>query len=377
MKNKKFDSLLTMKIILVAGARPNFMKIAPISEILSKKHINHKILHTGQHYDDDMSRIFFQELGIPEPDIYLGVGSGTHAEQTGKIMIEFEKICFAEKPDLVVVVGDVNSTLACAIVASKLCIPVAHVEAGLRSFDRSMPEEINRILTDRISDFLFTTCEDANVNLANEGVPADKIYFVGNVMIDTLLRFIEVSAKSDILDRLALKQNGNIQKYAVLTLHRPSNVDDAGTLKGIFDALKRLSEEIPIIFPAHPRTSNIINDSGLGDFLADQRTRISIIKPLGYIDFLRLMSKAAIVLTDSGGIQEETTILGIPCLTLRHNTERPVTVKEGTNTVVGNSPEKIIQAGLEVLEKGTLRKRIPKFWDGKAAERIVKTIVKP
>jgi len=334
-------------------------------------------VHTGQHYDDDMSKIFFDDLGMPQPDIYLGVGSGSHAEQTGKIMIEFEKICFAEKPDLVVVVGDVNSTLACAIVASKLCIPVAHIEAGLRSFDRTMPEEINRILTDRISDFLFTTCEDGNVNLTNEGVPADKIYFVGNVMIDTLLRFIEVSAKSDILDRLALEQNGNIQKYAILTLHRPSNVDDAGTLKGIFDALKRLSEEIPIIFPAHPRTSNIINDSGLGDILAGLRTRISIINPLGYIDFLRLMSKAAIVLTDSGGIQEETTILGIPCLTLRNNTERPVTVKEGTNTVVGNNPKKIIQAGLEVLEKGIQRKRIPKFWDGKAADRIVKTIVKP
>ena len=350
------------------------MKIGPVSEELAKNHIDHKILHTGQHYDDEMSKVFFDDLGMSQPDIYLGVGSGSHAEQTGKIMIEFEKICFEEKPDLVVVVGDVNSTLACALVASKLWIPVAHIEAGLRSFDRTMPEEINRILTDQISDFLFTTCEDANANLKNEGIADRKIHFVGNVMIDTLLRFIEVASKSDILERLALKENGSTKKYAVLTLHRPSNVDDAGTLKGIFAALKRLSEEIPIVFPAHPRTSKKIEDFGLAD--SGAKTRILITKPLGYLDFLCLMSKAAIVLTDSGGIQEETTILGIPCLTLRNNTERPVTVKQGTNTVVGNNPEKIIQAGLRILEEGITRKGIPKFWDGKAAERIVKTIVK-
>ena len=363
-----------MKILLVAGARPNFMKISPVSEVLSKNRISHKILHTGQHYDEDMSKVFFHDLGMPEPDIYLGVGSGTHAEQTGKIMIEFEKICFTEKPDLVVVVGDVNSTIACALVASKLNIPVAHIEAGLRSFDRTMPEEINRILTDQISDFLFTTCEDANTNLKNEGIPDSKIHFVGNVMIDTLLRFIEVSSKSDILDRLGLKQNDNIKKYAVLTLHRPSNVDDAETLKGIFTALERLSAEIPIVFPAHPRTLKKIRDNRLGDSIT--KTRILIIKPLGYIDFLCLMSKATIVLTDSGGIQEETTILGIPCLTLRKNTERPITVKEGTNIIVGNHPEKIIQEGLKVLEKGIQRKKIPNYWDGKAADRIVKTIIR-
>jgi UDP-N-acetylglucosamine 2-epimerase (non-hydrolysing) len=365
-----------MKIILVAGARPNFMKISPVSEALSKNRIGHKILHTGQHYDEDMSKVFFHDLGMPEPDIYLGVGSGTHAEQTGKIMIEFEKTCFAEKPDLVVVVGDVNSTVACALVASKLNIPVAHIEAGLRSFDRTMPEEINRILTDQISDFLFTTCEDANTNLKNEGIPDSKIHFVGNVMIDTLLRFIEVSSKSDILERLGLKQNDSIKKYAVLTLHRPSNVDDAETLKGIFTALERLSEEVPIVFPAHPRTLEKIEDNRFGDSIPDNKARILIIKPLGYLDFLCLMSKATIVLTDSGGIQEETTILGIPCLTLRKNTERPITVKEGTNIVVGNRPEKIIQAGLKVLEKGIQRKKIPNFWDGKAADRIVKTIIR-
>jgi UDP-N-acetylglucosamine 2-epimerase (non-hydrolysing) len=237
-----------------------------------------------------------------------------------------------------------------------------------------MPEEINRILTDQIADLLFTTCEDANTNLKNEGIPDSKIHFVGNVMIDTLLRFIAVSSKSDVLERLSLKENDSIKKYAVLTLHRPSNVDDAATLKGVFRALERLSEEIPIVFPAHPRTLQKIEDNMIGDSIPDIESKIKIMKPIGYLDFLQLMSKAAIVLTDSGGIQEETTVLGIPCLTLRHNTERPITVKEGTNRIVGNDPDKIIQAGLEVLEKGAQRKSIPKYWDGKAAERIVQVI---
>jgi UDP-N-acetylglucosamine 2-epimerase (non-hydrolysing) len=303
------------------------------------------------------------------------VGSGTHAEQTGKIMIEFEKICLEEKPDLVVVVGDVNSTVACALVATKLQISVAHIEAGLRSFDRTMPEEINRLLTDQIADFLFTTCEDANVNLRKEGIPEEKIHFVGNVMIDTLLRFIEVSSKSDILRRLSLEENSDIKKYAVLTLHRPSNVDDAETLGGIFRALKRLSQEIPIIFPAHPRTIKQMEENGIGGSTAETGSKIMVMKPLGYLDFLRLMSKATLVLTDSGGIQEETTVLGIPCLTLRKNTERPITVKEGTNTIVGNDPDKIIQAGLEILAKGSQRKRSPQYWDGRAAARIVEILV--
>ena len=363
-----------MKIILVAGARPNFMKIGPVSEELSKNRIDHKVLHTGQHYDDEMSKIFFDDLGMSQPDIYLGVGSGSHADQTGKIMIEFEKVCFDEKPDLVIVVGDVNSTLACALVASKLWIPVAHIEAGLRSFDRTMPEEINRILTDQISDYLFTTCEDANVNLKNEGIADSKIHFVGNVMIDSLLRFIDAASKSDILERLALKDNDHAKKYAVLTLHRPSNVDDAATLKGIFSALNQLSEKIPIVFPAHPRTAKKIADYGLSD--SSTETRILITKPLGYLDFPCLMSKSAIVLTDSGGIQEETTILGIPCMTLRHNTERPVTVKKGTNTVVGTDPEKIVATGYRLLEQGITRTGTPKYWDGKAAERIVEVIIK-
>jgi UDP-N-acetylglucosamine 2-epimerase (non-hydrolysing) len=363
-----------MKIILVAGARPNFMKIGPVAKELAKNNVDHKVVHTGQHYDDEMSKVFFDDLGMSQPDIYLGVGSGSHAEQTGKIMIAFEKVCVDEKPDLVVVVGDVNSTLACAVVASKLWIPVAHIEAGLRSFDRTMPEEINRILTDQISDYLFTTCADANVNLKNEGIAESKIYFVGNVMIDTLLRFIDVASKSDILDRLGLKEDDRAKKYAVLTLHRPSNVDDPATLKGIFSALDRLSEKIPIVFPAHPRTAKKIEDFGLAGSGAEER--ILITKPLGYLDFLCLMSKAAVVLTDSGGIQEETTILGIPCLTLRNNTERPVTVKQGTNIVVGNDPDRIVREGLRVMEQGITRTGTPKFWDGMAAERIVKVIIR-
>lgn len=370
-----------MKIILVAGARPNFMKIAPLSSELQKRGIGYKIVHTGQHYDDKMSKTFFKDLQLPEPDIHLRVGSGTHAEQTGKILIEFEKVCFRLKPDLVVVVGDVNSTAACALAAAKLSIPVAHVEAGLRSFDRTMPEEINRILTDHISDYLFTTCEDANENLRKEGIPASKIFFVGNVMIDTLKRFIDLAEKSNILGELRLKENGKLSKYAVLTLHRPSNVDYEDILKGIFSALNRLSKKIPVIFPAHPRTLERIKSFALDDMvtyveelptsdLKESKKNVWAVSPLGYIEFLNLMSHASLVLTDSGGIQEETTILGIPCLTLRDNTERPVTIREGTNMVIGNHPETILSASFDMLENGLNGRRIPKFWDGKAAGRI-------
>lgn len=359
-----------MNIVLVAGARPNFMKIAPISRELQKEGIGHTLVHTGQHYDEKMSKAFFDDLLLPKPDVYLGVGSGTHAEQTGKIMIEFEKVCFQSKPDLLVVVGDVNSTVACALVASKLGIPVAHVEAGLRSFDRSMPEEINRILTDQIADYLFTSCEDANVNLRAEGIPASKIYFVGNVMIDTLKRFIGIAARSKILDSLKLRSNGTVAKYAVLTLHRPSNVDDGDKLKGIFSALEGLAKKVPTIFPAHPRTVERIKEFSLNDVLTD----IQAIPPLGYIDFLNLMSNASVVLTDSGGIQEETTVLGIPCITLRDNTERPVTVREGTNIVVGNDPKRILGTAFSVLEDGSSGNKIPRYWDGRAAGRIVKIL---
>ncbi len=383
-----------MKILLVAGARPNFMKIAPIVDEIERYRLNksrkqvdieYLIVHTGQHYDDNMSKFFFDDLQLPEPNIYLGVGSGSHAVQTGKIMIEFEIVCLEEGADLVVVVGDVNSTLACSLVAAKLLIPVAHVEAGLRSFDRTMPEEINRILTDQISDYLFTTCEDANVNLQNEGIPSDKIFFVGNVMIDTLFHHLEIAEKSNILQKLFLKKGNNVEKYALVTLHRPSNVDIPEKLEGILHALNSIAEEIRVVFPVHPRTlanivryklGNMINlIEDLSNFQAindDKKT--SATPPLGYIDFLSLMSNAALVLTDSGGIQEETTILGIPCLTLRENTERSITVKEGTNRLVGNDPEKIREAAFDLLLTGQKKKNMPKYWDGKASGRIVKVI---
>jgi UDP-N-acetylglucosamine 2-epimerase (non-hydrolysing) len=385
---------MMMKIILVVGARPNFMKIAPAVKAIQKynksqesrkRMISYQLIHTGQHYDNEMSDAFFKDLNLPSPDIYLGVGSGTHAEQTGKIMIEFEKVCLREKPDLVVVVGDVNSTVACALTAVKISIQVAHVEAGLRSYDRTMPEEINRILTDQISDYLFTTCEDANQNLKREGVPNEKIFFVGNVMIDTLLAHVELAKKSQILEELRLRENGRLKKYAVLTLHRPSNVDDQSILEGILRALKKISERIPVIFPAHPRTVSRIKNfklNGMVVFKSDSSfnnspdNKIMLTPPLGYLDFLCLMSNATLVLTDSGGIQEETTILGVPCLTLRNNTERPITLREGTNIVVGNTPNKIVRTAFHILKNGIPQKKIPKYWDGKAAERIVKILTK-
>lgn len=372
-------------IYLVAGARPNFMKIAPIAKEMDKVHLNYKVIHTGQHYDDEMSKAFFNDLGLSEPDIYLGVGSGNHGEQTAKIMIEFEKVCLEKTPDLVVVVGDVNSTIACALVASKICIPIAHVEAGLRSFDRTMPEEINRLLTDQLSDYLFTTCEDANQNLIKEGIPENKIFFVGNVMIDTLLRHIKFTESSNIIERLGFKEKSSIKKYTLVTLHRPSNVDTPVALKGILDVLNKLSQVIPVIFPVHPRTLKKIRNFQLTgmlhyvenistDELNEFNQGIFAIPPLGYLDFLCLLSNAALVLTDSGGIQEETTILGIPCLTLRNNTERPITVREGTNTVVGNRPDKILNAAFDVLKNGISRRKIPKCWDGRAAERIARIL---
>jgi len=377
MKNKK--------ILIIVGARPNFMKAAPLIKEFKKLTTFKPILiHTGQHYDNEMSDAFFKDLDLPSPDVYLGVGSGTHAEQTGKIMIEFEQVCFETKPDLVIVVGDVNSTVACALTAAKLSIPVAHVEAGLRSFDRTMPEEINRVLTDQISNYLFTTCEDANKNLMREGIPKNRTFFVGNVMIDTLVAHVKLAKKSRILEKLKLEEDRRLKRYAVLTLHRPSNVDNRPILEGILRALNKISEKIPIIFPAHPRTISRIKNFKLDDMvfflysysLNNLREKIILMPPLGYLDFLCLMSNATLVLTDSGGIQEETTILGNPCLTLRNNTERPITVKEGTNIIVGSDPKKIIKTAVHVIENGVQRKKIPKYWDGKAAERIVKILAK-
>jgi UDP-N-acetylglucosamine 2-epimerase (non-hydrolysing) len=385
-----------MKIILVAGARPNFMKIAPLINAIDAYNsakdekspfFEYMLVHTGQHYDDNMSKTFFDDLGMPKPHIDLGVGSGTHATQTGKIMIRFEEVCLQHGPDLVMVVGDVNSTIACTLVAAKLGIPAAHVEAGLRSYDRTMPEEINRVLTDQLSDYLFTTCEDAAHNLRKEGIPEERIFFVGNVMIDTLLSHIEKAKSSDILERLGLREEGGgVVRYASLTLHRPSNVDDPEILKGILGVLKDLAEEIPIVFPVHPRTLQRIKSSRLEKMITISDTEnmremgkagsgVLAIPPLGYLDFLCLMSNSTIVLTDSGGIQEETTILGIPCLTLRKNTERPITVKEGTNTVVGNDPEMIREHVLRILKRRDQKSNMPKYWDGKASERIIKVLV--
>lgn len=343
------------------------MKIAPLIEEMDRySDIDQTLLHTGQHYDDRMSQIFFTELGIPQPDIYLEVGSGSHAEQTARVMIEFEKVLLADRPDMVIVVGDVNSTLACAITASKLWVPVAHIEAGLRSFDRKMPEEINRIVTDAVSDVLFTTSRDADENLLREGIPAEKIFFVGNVMIDTLNKH---RARAE---GLRTPSHFGIEPghYALLTLHRPSNVDVPEVFSGILDALSAIQRDLPIIFPAHPRTVNRIREFGFSEQLA-AAPDLRIVEPLGYLEFLDLMMHARMVLTDSGGIQEETTILGVPCLTLRRNTERPVTVVEGTNVLIGLDPARILAAVRSVLTGESKAGRIPELWDGRAAGRIV------
>jgi UDP-N-acetylglucosamine 2-epimerase (non-hydrolysing) len=352
-----------MKIIAVAGARPNFMKIAPLmAELRRRPGITAYLVHTGQHYDQRMSRLFFEQLGIPRPDVDLEVGSGSHALQTAEVMKRFEPVLLTERPDVVIVVGDVNSTLACALTAVKLGIPVAHVEAGLRSFDRSMPEETNRLLTDAISQWLFVSESSGVANLRREGVPQERIFFVGNVMIDTLLAFRARSEESPILDDLRLRN----RDYAVLTLHRPANVDDPATFRGLMTALGRLQREVPIVFPVHPRTRK-----ALGEQTAAAMPKLLLTEPLGYLDFLKLLAHARLVLTDSGGIQEETTVLGVPCLTMRKNTERPITVEVGTNILVGDDPERIASVGLHLLKSRPRPARIPDLWDGRAAERIV------
>lgn len=356
-----------MKILNVVGARPNLMKIAPIVEAMAAySDIQQILIHTGQHYDERMSQIFFDELGIPRPDVYLQVGSGSHARQTAAVMVAFEDVMLSERPDLVVVVGDVNSTLACTIVAAKLCVPVAHVEAGLRSGDRRMPEEINRILTDSIADYLFTTSADGDANLLREGVDAEKIFRVGNVMIDTLLRQRERALALPTLATYHLVPKG----YGMLTLHRPSNVDDATVLASLVDVIARVQEQLPLIFPVHPRTGARLREFALWDCL-EHLPRVQLCEPLGYLDNLALLAQSRLVLTDSGGIQEETTALGVPCLTLRTTTERPVTVTEGTNEVVGTDPTVILQAVTTVLAHGGKAGRVPDLWDGHAGSRIV------
>lgn len=360
-----------MKIINVVGARPNFMKMAPIIEAMNKypQKIQHMLLHTGQHYDEKMSKAFFVDLGMPKPDIDLEVGSGSQAEQTGKIMVEFERVCVAEKPDLIIVVGDVNSTMACTITAKKLGIQVAHVEAGLRSRDMNMPEEINRLCTDVLCDYLYTTDPIADKNLRSEGVPEEKIRFVGNVMIDTLLKHKQIASRLKLRDSLGLKAG----KYATLTMHRPSNVDCKETLKGILDALQKISSELPIIFPIHPRTRKMVEQFDFSHYFNNDSavSGIHLMEPLGYLEFLHLNMQARLVLTDSGGLQEETTVLGVPCITMRNNTERPITCEVGTNVMVGNQPEEILKQAMNILN-GTIKPGgIPEKWDGHAAERIV------
>ena len=357
-------------IIIVVGARPNFMKMAPLYGYLKSKNLPLILVHTGQHYDKNMSTVFFDELGMPKPDIYLGVGSGSHAKQTAQIMVDFEEICEENKPSMVVVAGDVNSTIACALVSSKMNIPVAHVEAGLRSFDMGMPEEINRILTDRISNLLFTPSLDANQNLMNEGVNENSIKLVGNIMIDSLLNNMEISKKSRIHNELNIVKG----EYATITLHRPSNVDFEGVFSGIIEAFEIIGKEIPIIFPAHPRTSNMITKFGFEDRV-NQIPNFQMIKPQGYLDFLALIKHSKAVLTDSGGLQEETTALGIPCITIRENTERPITVTEGTNTIVGSKTKNIVKEWDNISKNKGKKGNVPELWDGKTAERIGRCII--
>jgi UDP-N-acetylglucosamine 2-epimerase (non-hydrolysing) len=394
---------MPFRILSVVGARPNFMKVAAICEAINgmnslgaAEQIHHLLVHTGQHYDHNMSDSFFNDLELPKPDLCLGVGSASHSVQTARIMERFESVVLNEQPHVVLVVGDVNSTAACALVAKKTwCrgdqrakdfIPkLAHVEAGLRSFDRTMPEEINRIVTDSVSDYLFTTEERANQNLLHEGIPAERIFFVGNVMIDTLLRHRSKARESTILQDLQLADGCEVKPYAILTLHRPTNVDDKQVFSSMLDAFLEISQRIPVIFPAHPRTLKRIQDEDLGDYFVDHfvqgpepwdsRVRIRLIPPLGYLDFLHLMSNATVVLTDSGGVQEETTILGVPCITLRDRTERPVTLEYGTNVLVGSNPEKILREFNGVSRRGQKLNPSPRYWDGNAAKRIIKVLL--
>jgi UDP-N-acetylglucosamine 2-epimerase (non-hydrolysing) len=355
---------MPLKILAVVGARPNFMKVAPlIWEAQRRGGIAVRLVHTGQHYDAKMSQLFFEELRLPRPDVNLEVGSSSHAVQTAEVMKRFEPVVLEERPDLVLVVGDVNSTIACALTAAKLLIPVAHVEAGLRSFDRTMPEEINRILTDAVSDWLFVTESSGIENLRKEGVPDKRVFLVGNVMMDTLVACRPRVDASAVLERLSVQPG----KYAVLTLHRPANVDNPAMLDRLMGAIERLQREVPFVLPVHPRTLRM---------MAPYRQRgalpnLLFTEPLGYLDFMKLLSHARLVLTDSGGVQEETTFLGVPCLTMRENTERPVTVTEGTNRLVGLDPGRIVAEGLRALASAGSAGRVPALWDGHAAGRIL------
>lgn len=346
------------------------MKMAPVlREATRRSAIVLSFVHTGQHYDDEMSEVFLEDLGLPQPDACLGASSGSHAQQTVRILVAFEEFLAARKADMVIVGGDVDSTLACSLVAAKLQIPIAHVEAGLRSFDRTMPEEVNRVVTDTLSDLLFTTCEDANANLEREGIPKERIHFVGNTMIDTLKAYLDRALNIGIRDRFGVEAGG----YALLTLHRPSNVDTPEVLSRVLDAIERVQGEIQLLFPVHPRTRERIQEFGLTRRLSGM-PNLHLLPPLRYLEFLALMAQAKLVLTDSGGIQEETTVVGIPCVTLRWNTERPVTIREGTNVLAGNDPTRVTSAVRDILSGEKKPGGTPKLWDGGAAMRIVDVI---
>ena len=362
---------LLIKIISVVGARPNFIKLAPLDKEFSKykEKFCHKICHTGQHFDEKMSKVFFEDLDLPEPDYYLGVGSGSHAVQTAKIIIEFEKVLIKEKPDLIIVYGDVNSTMACSIVASKLNIKIAHVESGLRSFDRRMPEEINRIITDKLSDLLFVSEESGLKNLAKEGIDKSKIFFVGNIMIDSLVKYQHKIDNSKIINKLLLKKND----YVLATFHRPSNVDSDTDIKSLINLLNEISNRQKIIFPVHPRTLNKIDEIKIFNEISPN---IIITNPLGYFDFLCLIKHALTIITDSGGVQEESTFMNVQCITMRDNTERPVTIDIGTNQLAGSNHLSVKKIANNIFNGNVKNGQIPKLWDGKTASRIINILLK-
>jgi len=357
-----------VRVLHIVGARPNFMKVAPIMAQMSKypSVFDQFLVHTGQHYDERMSAVFFEELGLPRPSDYLNVGSGSHAEQTARVMLAFERVVLQHKPALVVVVGDVNSTVACSLVCAKLGIPVAHVEAGLRSGDRTMPEEINRIVTDQLAELLFTPSRDADCNLRKEGIDTERIHFVGNVMIDTLVKLLPTARERNTAGGLGL-QTG---EYVLATIHRPSNVDDSGTLAAIMEALREIAAVKPVLFPVHPRTRQRL------EAMAGRATEaIRLIEPQSYLDFVSLTLNARMVITDSGGVQEETTFLGVPCLTLRHNTERPVTLTHGSNRLVPRGPDGLVSAFHSALDEDERPVGVPEYWDGQSAARIVSVLL--
>jgi UDP-N-acetylglucosamine 2-epimerase (non-hydrolysing) len=361
-----------MHVLHVVGARPNFMKAAPVLRALARHpSVRQTLVHTGQHYDANMSDIFFRELELPEPDVNLGVGSGSHSKQTAEVMVRFEETVLERKPDMVLVYGDVNSTAAAAFVCAKVLIPIGHVEAGLRSFDRTMPEEVNRLVTDKLADLLFTPSEDGNINLLAEGVSADKIHLVGNVMIDTLIRLLPRAMERWPDLAATLKLDGKKPRYMLVTLHRPSNVDEPAALRALMQTLNDIAREIPVVFPVHPRTRQRLAQLQLSAF----HSNLLLIEPLGYLDFLALQRHATLVVTDSGGVQEETTYLRIPCITLRANTERPVTVTTGSNVLIGQDTERLRQEVTQRLAGGGRPGEIPPLWDGRAGERIADILV--